>query len=115
MSPFNTARVVGAFFLAASAVALPAAAQSVDEPVSVAVSFADLDIGHTAGANILLHRLQAAAVKACGGLPDIRVLGEMAAFDKCRREAVGRAVATINSPLLTAMAQKGHAIQIARR
>jgi UrcA family protein len=115
MSPFNPARALGALVLAASAVALPAAAQSVEEPVSVAVTFADLDIGHPAGAAILLHRLQAAAVKACGGTPDVRVLGETAAFDKCRQAAVSRAVDQVHSPVLTAMAQKAHAIQVAGR
>ena len=113
MSPFNTVRALGALVIAASAVALPAAAQSVQEPVSVSVSFADLDIGRPAGATILLHRLQAAAVKACGGTPDVRVLGETAAFDKCRRAAVSHAVDQVHSPLLTAMAQKSHAIQVA--
>jgi UrcA family protein len=115
MSPFNAARVLGALCLAASAVAHPAAAQSVDEPISVTVTYADLDISHQAGAAALLQRLQAASVKACGGAPDVRVLGQVAAFDKCRREAVSRAVDQIHAPLLTALAQKGHPVQVAHR
>jgi UrcA family protein len=115
MTSLTTARALSALIVAASAVALPAAAQSVDEPVSVTVSYADLDIGHQAGAATLLHRLQTAAVQACGGAPDIRVLGEVAAFDKCRRAAVSRAVAEVHSPMLTALARTGHAIQVAGR
>jgi UrcA family protein len=115
MSPFTTARILGVLSLAASAVSLPAAAQSVDEPVSITVSYADLDISHAAGAAVLLRRLQSAAVKACGGAPDIRVLGEEAAFEKCRVAAVTRAVAQVNSPQLTAQAKTAHAIQVAGR
>jgi UrcA family protein len=83
--------------------------------VSITVSFADLDIGHQPGAAALLRRLQTAAEQACGGRPDIRVLGEVAAFDKCRRAAVSRAVAQVNSPRLTALARTAHAIQVAGR
>ena len=105
MTRFMTAALATSI-LAASAIAIPAAAQPADQTVSIRVSYADLDIGHSAGAKVLLHRLQAAAVQACGGMPDVRVLAQVAAFDRCRREAVGRAVAQIDSPTLDAAANR---------
>ena len=98
---------LSAFVLAASAVtAAPASAASLDEPVTITVSYRDLDISHPAGATVLLHRLEAAATKTCGGKPDVRVLEEVAAFDKCRDAAINRAVAAIDAPLLTAAANR---------
>ena len=41
---------------------------------------------------------------ACGGEPGVRELQQHAAFDQCRKSAVGDAVAQVNSPVLTAMA-----------
>jgi UrcA family protein len=109
-------RAIGALALAASVIAGPAVAQSMDEPVNIKVSYGDLDIGHPAGAAVLLHRLDAAARKACGGAPDIRVLADVAAFDKCRGSALDRVVAEIHSPALTAVATKlGATVRLAHR
>jgi UrcA family protein len=106
MTRSMTAQALAALILAGSAIAIPAAAQPGDQPISITVSYADLEIGHPAGANVLLQRLQAAAVEACGGLPDVRLLAQVAAFERCRREALSRAVAQINSPMLNAAATR---------
>jgi UrcA family protein len=115
MTQLTAARTLSALILTASAMAAPAYARPADDPVSITVSYADLDIGHPAGAAILLRRVQAAAAQACGGAPDIRLLAETAAFERCRREAVNRAVAEVNSPLLTASAKARRVIQVAGR
>ncbi|HUO11709.1 MAG TPA: UrcA family protein [Caulobacteraceae bacterium] len=90
--------------VAVSAIGTMALSQPVDEPIRVMVTYSDLDIGHAPGAAILLSRLDAAAKKACGGEPDIRVLAERAAFEKCRTSALSQAVAQVNAPILSAMA-----------
>jgi UrcA family protein len=117
MTCLNITRVVSALMLAASTLAAPAtAAPLIDEPINITVSYRDLDIGHPAGAQVLLRRLEAAARKACGGTPDIRVLAEVAEFDKCRSAALDHAVAGINAPLLTAAATKsGAVVRVAHR
>jgi UrcA family protein len=97
-------RTLAFLSLAGSVIAAPAVAQSVDERVSINVSYADLDIRHASGAAVLLHRLDAAAVRACGGEPDLRVLAAVAAFEKCRTTALNQAVAQVNAPALTAAA-----------
>lgn len=116
MTHSTLTRAISSLVLAVSAIAGPAVAQTSDEPVRITVSYGDLDIVHTAGATVLLHRLEAAARTACGGVPDIRVLADVAAFDQCRSSALDRAVAEAHSPALTAVATKsGATVRLARR
>ena len=70
----------------------PAAA----EPVSVSVSYADLDLAAPAGATVLKHRIKAAADKVCGR-PHMRDLKAMAAWEDCRTAAQAEAVARLSS------------------
>ena len=95
--------------------AAPVLAQTSDTGPAVTVKYSDLNIGSRADARVLLGRLQAAAGTACGGAPDIRQLGRLASFDACRRSAVARAVAAVDSPMLTAMAQGAHPASFAAR
>lgn len=92
---------------AALSCAAPVLAQTSDPVPSVRVKYADLDLGARAGASVLLSRIEAAARTACGGAPDIRQLDRVARFEACRRSAVARAVAAVDSPLLTALAHRG--------
>ena len=109
-------QALSALVLAASAISTPAAAASMEDPPNITVSYRDLDISHPQGAAVLLHRLEAAATKACGGRPDVRVLEEVATFDKCRSAALDRAVAQIDAPMLTAAASRsGVVIRVAHR
>jgi len=82
----------------------PVRAQSDDDLIRVPVSYADLDIHQEAGAKVLLQRIKSASIIACGDVPDLRLLGERAAFEHCRQIAVEDAVAKVNSPLLALMA-----------
>jgi UrcA family protein len=86
--------------------AIPARAQASDPVPSVTVKYGDLDIGSPAGAQVLLRRIEAAANTACGGPPDIRELSQWASFEACRRFAVARAVVSVDSPMLTAVAHR---------
>jgi UrcA family protein len=95
------------FAVVSTFAAVPAHAQFIDTPISVSVGYADLDINQAAGAKILLERIDAASVRACGGEPDIHMMQQRATFDQCRKSAVDQAVATVNTPLVTALADQG--------
>jgi UrcA family protein len=73
---------------------------------SETVHFADLDIAQISGAANLYQRLDLAANDVCKGLS--RDLGRNLALWKpyhdCVRAALGRAVASVNAPALTALA-----------
>jgi UrcA family protein len=73
----------------------------------VAVSYGDLDLGNAADARVMLSRLQRAAYDACGGDPRWNPTYELlwvrltADYHECRRDAVSRAVAAVDAPLLS--------------
>ena len=64
------------------------------------VSYADLDIAHAAGAQILLQRLNMAANSVCGGQPDIRNLTAQERYRDCFNEAMNNAIGAVHSPLV---------------
>ena len=82
----------------------PVSARPDEPPVNVRVSFADLDINHPAGAEVLLKRIERAAVTVCGERPSLPLQAEDLAYQQCRNDAVGRAVSRMNAPMLTAVA-----------
>jgi UrcA family protein len=106
MTKFPTVRALLLTFAAAAALtaAAPALAQTNEEPATVSVRYADLDINHAAGAKVLIERIENASVRACGGAPDIRELQVRAVFDKCHDSAFNRAVTTLDAPVVTAIA-----------
>ena len=73
------------------------------EFAAVAVSYAELDLSKSAGAEVLYDRLQRAAEKVCGvherssSLYHVAIAAEKKA---CYEEALSRAVAQIDAPLL---------------
>jgi UrcA family protein len=81
------------------------AAQTADEPASITVTFRDLDLTRQADASVLYERIRAASSRVCGGQPDIRVLAQLAAFDRCRATAVRQALVEINMPALSTIAR----------
>jgi UrcA family protein len=107
MVRFLTAPVLCLTAAATLSCAIPALAQISDTVPSVTVKYGDLNIGSPAGAQVLLKRIDAAANTACGGAPDIRQLNQLASFEACRKSALARAVAAVDSPMLTAMAHRG--------
>lgn len=105
-------RLIPASALAIAVVtALPAAAEASASKIRIVsptpggeseiVSFGDLDVNSRSGARALLSRLDRAAGKMCGYslLSDLR----KEAHTKCVHETVDRAVAAIDSPVLTAL------------
>jgi len=80
----NKLAIASAVAVALSSIAAaPAAAQD----IQVAVSYGDLDLATTAGAQALGERIEA-GVKAVCDRPDIRVLKSMVAWEQCKDAAM---------------------------
>ena len=90
--------------LLTAVVGLLAGAASAAEPPeqlpAIHVNFADLNLDHPAGATALYVRIRRAARAVCGS-PDLRDLAAVQRADKCINEAIARAVAQVNAPLVT--------------
>jgi UrcA family protein len=66
------------------------------------VSYADLNLQNSADAAILLGRIQTAAREVCGvRRAPLMPMELRVRFDACAADATARAIADVNSPLLT--------------
>jgi UrcA family protein len=99
MKSIHTLSIIGLVAFCASPQAM---AGINDDPPSVAVSYADLDITRTAGAQKLYQRITGAAKRVCGR-GDSRSLDVLRLQQQCMTKAVSDAVRDVDSPLLTAM------------
>ena len=81
--------------------AAPAFAASSDDAASVRISAAGLDLQSTAGAKSMVVMLRAASMRLCGAAPVIVDLSGTADWKACVSETLTRAVAQVNSPLVT--------------
>jgi UrcA family protein len=75
-----------------------------------AVFFGDLDIDSHAGANTLMHRISAAAQRVCsppGTYPDEQ--SDIADYNRCMAQAIGRTVDQVDAPALTDVYQARYA------
>lgn len=79
---------------------LATAAAADDDLPSKIVRFDDLDIAKPAGAKVLYHRIQAAALEVCRG-PASREFQLMGRDRACIEQAIDNAVRSVNSPPLT--------------
>lgn len=80
-----------------------AQAAPADEVPTVRVSYSDLDLSTPQGTQALYARITAAARTVCPE-PDAREMSRFVRNHACRREAVERAVRSVNSPQLAALA-----------
>ena len=71
---------------------------------STRVSYRDLDINDSAGAKALLGRIRHAAATVCEPLKYDDPPFGVWSYQKCVRQAVGRAVAELNNPVVDALA-----------
>jgi UrcA family protein len=71
------------------------------ETHSVVVRYGDLDITTSAGAAALYHRIQGAARVTCGY--EDHLLAALPYVNRCNSDAIAAAVASVNSPLLSAI------------
>lgn len=92
----------------AAAASGPARSQPLDGKgrvvVQVRVPYGDLDLTNEAGAETLLKRVRWAAVRACGPAPSggVAAVAEARTQRACRVQAVERAVAQVDSPVVQA-------------
>jgi UrcA family protein len=100
-SLLSTIAFTAAVGLAGSALAGPAATGP--DQISVPVRLGDLNLHADAGAAVALRRIHVAARSICGGAPDARDLERTAAYRDCMTATVGRAVASLGSPTVTAL------------
>jgi UrcA family protein len=87
--------------VAAVALAPAALAQTPSEPASVRVAYGDLNMSTRTGGEILLHRIQSAAKKACAKAVEHSPLTPRA-MTSCRQDTVAHAVRQMNIATLTA-------------
>jgi len=85
--------------LLATVLGVAQAATSTDDVAKVAVYYGDLDVSTSAGASTLYQRIANAARQVCP-YEDAVELDRIVFNQKCRREAIARAVRDINSPQL---------------
>ena len=71
------------------------------DTAAVKVSYADLNLSSQAGATVLLHRIHQVAKTICGEPGKDLILAR--STEKCIHSTVDDAVASVNSPVLTAM------------
>ncbi len=89
------------------------------DPPSVIVHFADLDLTHTDGVGVLFRRLKSAAETVCAP-EDGRDLANQTRYKMCVQSALGTAVTKVDRPALTAyylgkIGRANKTIQIARK
>ena len=109
--------VLAALGCAAAVHAAPVPASSPDPAaMSITVSVADLDLSDRAGAKAALWRIHAAARTICGEEPDIHAVERLSLYDACVRTSTHRAVAALDSPIVTALnGGQGAAMVVANR
>lgn len=81
--------------------AVPAHASDFDQ-VSIKVHVGDLDLSTSEGAKAALSRIHKAAQQICGPDQDLKDLNSRSQFDQCVSQAVDRAVASLDRPMVTA-------------
>jgi UrcA family protein len=75
-----------------------------DTAGSVGVRYDDLDLNQSDGAATMLHRLSSAAMEACGASDfSLREYRLSIQDSRCYASRVGRAVAELNAPAVTAL------------
>ena len=95
---------------------VPAFATGLDDVPTRVVHFGDLDLSRKTGTAVLYARIRSADEEVCAS----RVAGyfeAIAVSKSCRQEAIARAVADVNSPLLWSyhFEQNKHSIAIVQR
>lgn len=113
---FAGAVVIAGAVVLASAVALgaaPAYAANLNDPVTIRVSVADLNMTSDVGAQEALARIRHAAKEICGDSGVGGLVAEQIESHSCVVDAVERAVANADQPTLTAVSQGQHVADIA--
>jgi UrcA family protein len=78
---------------------VPAFATGLDDAPARVVQFGDLDLSRKTGTAVLYARIRSAAEEVCASRV-ATYLDAIAVAKSCRQQAIARAVADVNSPLL---------------
>lgn len=70
---------------------------------SIKVSYADLNLSRPEDAALLYWRIEKAARQVCRGNPGNRTFAELADFQRCRDEAIAKAVMDVGNTSLIAL------------
>lgn len=81
---------------------------------TMVVRMGDLNVATESGAQSALRRIREAADRFCGG-HGVRSIQVQTAAATCRGEMVGKAVAKLDAPVVTALYGNDPAIRLARR
>jgi UrcA family protein len=105
MKPINSKHLSVVWFAALAMFACmlgagQVAADPSDNPPTVAVNYADLDLSKPEGAAVLYGRLEHAARQVCGNI-DGRRLEQVAHWEACYQRALREAVGAVDKPTLT--------------
>lgn len=102
---FSALVAIGAVVLAVGSMTSVAQAQTAPKQITAQVSYADLDLSTSDGAQALLKRINTAAKEACGPAPVMSPLTPAAPthYDRCLKQAADTAVAEVNAPLVVAL------------
>ena len=92
--------------------AFSAQAGQINEPRQALVHYDDINIHESAGARILLGRIEAATRNVCGPAPDQRQLGAWATYRSCMARAQDRAVASLPFDLMAQIASQNQAVAV---
>jgi UrcA family protein len=96
------------FLLAHSVSAAP------NDVVQIKVTYSDLDLSTTTGAQTLYRRIKGAAYQACKSYGRFSMLTSRSAWRRCYDSAVASAVLQVDRPSLTALHKEGSARTAAR-
>jgi UrcA family protein len=108
-TPFRRSLALAGACAALLVTTLSVAAPSSDEVPSVRVRYDDLNLGTTAGVAVLYRRISFAAREVCPG-SDSRDLNLLYRSERCRAQAIARAVTQVNNPQLASL----HAAHMSR-
>jgi UrcA family protein len=97
----NLTTLLAATAVAACGLSTTVRADSILEPRSVTVRFADLDTNNAQGAAALYRRIRFAAESVCGDLGSVRAVSLLARYRACVHATIADAVARVNRPTVT--------------
>jgi UrcA family protein len=100
--------------LALAGMAAPGALAEKSKTVSIAVSYADLNLATADGAKSMLGRLKQASKRICGR-PVSHSPAERRLVQACVNEVLNRSVNQLNAPMVTAMFWDSSRFQLASR
>ena len=103
-----TAALTAAALMFGAAGAASAQSSSPDSAPTMTVRLSDVDLASKDGAQVAMQRIEVAADAVCGGQPAVRDWTARAFYDQCRANAIKGAVASVDRPVLSQVADASY-------